>query len=580
MTLQSRPRCSTRASPDKLILPVLVVRPSPLALQPLGDSGVADSTARVAKAAVPKGTLCVQIYDHLGTLFQDQDFADLFPRRGQPAEAPFRLALVTLLQLMEGLSDRAAADAVRSRIDWKYLLWRELEDAGCDFSVLSEFRARLMTGGAEQRLLDQLLEALRAHQLVKARGRVRTDSTHLVAAVREVHRLERVIETLRAALNVLATIVPAWGQAIIPTEWVERYGRRAEDYRLPQDGANRTAYAEAVGNDGYSLLDALWVDSAPSWLCQIPAVEILRQVWVQNFIPTDGGARWREPKDLPPGARYLTSPYETEARYSKKRNQTWRGYKVHLTETCDEELPHLLTAGHAEAATTGDNDAWPAIHHALEATTLLPRLPLVDAGDVEATRLVESRTSYGIELMGPTPGNHRWQLQQGIGFDLASFHIDWEAKQAQCPAGKVSLHSRAEIDHRGNDVVKFVFAKSDCSVCPSLTPCTTAVDKRRSITVRAHPLDEALPAARGREQTAEFKQQYHRRAGIEGTISQAVRGFGLRRRRYRGQVKTPLQHIATAMAINLVRLGAWFTGVAPGKTRVAAFTRVMAPVAA
>jgi transposase len=551
-----------------------------MSLQPLVDYLVPDSTARVAKAAFPKGTLCLQIYDQLGTLFQDQDFATLFPRRGQPAQSPFRLALVTVLQFMEGLSDRAAADAVRSRIDWKYLLCLELEDAGFDFSVLSEFRQRLIAGGAEQRLLEQLLEALRARQLVKARGRARTDSTHVLAAIREVNRLERVIETLRAVLNALATVVPAWVQAIIPVEWVERYGRRAEDYRLPQDGAKRTAYAEAVGNDGYQLLDALWADSAPPWLGKIPAVEILRQVWVQNFIPTDDGARWREPKDLPPGARYLNSPYETEARYSKKRNQTWLGYKVHLTETCDEELPHLITAVHTEAATTGDNDALPAIHEALGTATLLPSLHLVDSGYVEAKRLVESRITYGIDLIGPTPGNHRWQFQQGVGFDLASFHIDWEAKQAQCPAGKISVNSRAEIDHRGNDVVKFVFAKSDCSVCPSLTLCTTAVDKRRSITVRAQPLHEALQAARDREQTAEFKQQYQQRAGIEGTISQGVRGFGLRRTRYRGPVKTHLQHIATAVAINLVRLGAWFDGVAPGKTRVSAFRRVMAPAMA
>lgn len=551
-----------------------------MSLQPLVDSVVPDSTARVAKAAFPKGTLCLQIYDHLGTLFQDQDLADLFPRRGQPAEAPFRLALVTLLQFLEGLSDRAAVEAVRSRIDWKYLLCLEWEDAGFTCSVLSEVRERLMAGGAEQRLLEQFLEALRAHQLVKVRGRVRPDSTHVVAAVREGNRLERVIETLRAALNVLATVVPAWVQATVPTEWVERYGRRAEDYRLPQDDAKRTAYAEAVGNDGYRWLDALWADSAPPWLREIPAVEVLRQVWLQNFIPPDGGAGWREPKDLPPGARYLNSPYETEARYSKKRNQPWLGYQVHLTETCDENLPHLITAVHTEAATTGDNDVLPALHDALEAATLLPSTHLVDAGYVEAKRLVESLTTYGVELVGPTPGNHRWQFQPGFGFDLASFTLDWEAKRAPCPAGKWSLNSRAEIDHRGNDVVKFVFAKADCSVCPSLTQCTTAVSKRRSITVRAQPLHEALQAARHREQTAEFKQQYQQRAGIEGTISQGVRAFGLRRSRYRGQAKTRLQHLATAAAINLVRLDAWFAGIAPGKTRVSAFTRVMATVVA
>src|SRR6266480_2806462 len=112
-----------------------------MSLQPELEYSVPEQTARIARVAFPKSTLCMRIYDQLGTIFQDQDFADIFPQRGQPAEAPFRLALVTILQFVEGLSDRAAADAVRARIDWKYLLCLELDDAGFDFSVLCEFRS-------------------------------------------------------------------------------------------------------------------------------------------------------------------------------------------------------------------------------------------------------------------------------------------------------------------------------------------------------------------------------------------------------------------------------------------------------
>jgi transposase len=268
----------------------------------------------VAKAAFPKGTLCLQLYDHLETIFQDQDFADLFPRRGQPAAAPFRLALVTVLQFVEGLSDRAAAEAVQGRLDWKYLLCLELEDPGFDHSVLCEFRARLLASGAERRLLEQLLAPLQAHQLVKARGRVRTDSTDVVAAIRTMNRLERVIETLRAALNILATVVPEWLQVTVPVAWLERYGLRAEDSRFPQQEAERTAYAEMVGCDGYALFAALYAETAPPWLRELPAVETLRQVWIQNFLPVyEGGARWRDKADLPPGALYINSPYDPEA---------------------------------------------------------------------------------------------------------------------------------------------------------------------------------------------------------------------------------------------------------------------------
>jgi transposase len=179
-----------------------------------------EETSRVAQAAFPKGNLCLHIAAVLGPIYKDDQFAALFPRRGQPAEAPGRLALVTVLQYVEGLSDRQAADAVRGRIDWKYALGLSLIDPGFDHTVLSEFRSRLVEGKAEQLLLDTLLKCLQEHDLVKARGRQRTDSTHVLADVRKLNRLERVGETMRAALNELAMMAPDWLQALAPAAWL------------------------------------------------------------------------------------------------------------------------------------------------------------------------------------------------------------------------------------------------------------------------------------------------------------------------------------------------------------------------
>src|SRR5262249_11701657 len=156
-------------------------------------------------------------------------FADLYPNVGQPAEAPWRLALVTILQFAENLTDRQAADAVRGRIDWKYALGLELTDAGFDFSVLSEFRTRLIAVGAEEHLLTQMLTLFVDRGLLKARGTQRTDATHIVAAVRELNRLEIVGETLHHALNVLAQVAPAWWQDQVSAEWFLRYGQRFSD---------------------------------------------------------------------------------------------------------------------------------------------------------------------------------------------------------------------------------------------------------------------------------------------------------------------------------------------------------------
>ena len=551
-----------------------------MSLQPVSIYTVPEQTARVARVAFPHSSLCMRLYDQLGTIFEDQDFADLFPKSGQPTQSPFRLALVTILQFLEGLSDRGAADAVRGRIDWKYLLCLELEDPGFDYSVLCEFRSRLLTGGAESRLFDKVLSVLREQKLVKERTLQRTDSTQVLAAVRDLNRLERVVETLRAALNVLATVEPDWVVANIPVEWADRYEKRAEEYRLPADEKEREKFAEQVGRDGNALLDAIWSEEAPVWMRSIPKIETLRRVWVQDFVIVEGVMKWRQTDNVPPSGERISSPHDSEARYAYKRSATWVGYKVHLTETCDEETPNIITNVHTDEAVVNDNDALPEIHRQLSRAELLPDKHLVDAGYVEAQGLVESRQKYDVELIGPVQSNGRWQQVQGNGFDISHFEIDWEGKKATCPEGKVSSSWKEGKDGRGNEVINVAFAKADCSRCPSLAQCTKAKIKRRTINIKPRELHEALQQARKREKTEEFKEEYKKRSGIEGTISQGVRAFGIRRSRYIGKAKTHLQHLATAAAINLERVADWFAGVGREKTRTSAFARVMRPLAA
>src|SRR5215204_483547 len=209
--------------------------------EPVGE--IPAETARVARAAFPKGTVVTRLRDEFDALYQDEDFRTLYPARGQPGLTSWRLALVTVFQFLEHLSDRQAADAVRARIDWKYALGLELTDPGFHFSVLAEFRARLVAGGAEHLLLDTMLERFKARGLVKARGKQRTDSTHVLAAVRDLSFLELVAETLRAALDDLAAVAPDWLRGVAKPVWFERYGRRVEDYRLPKSREEREALA-------------------------------------------------------------------------------------------------------------------------------------------------------------------------------------------------------------------------------------------------------------------------------------------------------------------------------------------------
>jgi transposase len=362
---------------------------------------------RRRRSSFRKGNPLLQLRDELGPVFADADFADLFPKRGQPGLAPWRLALVTLLQFRENLADRRAAEAVRARIDWKYVLGLELTDPGFDASVLCEFRARLVEGGAEERLLHKLLDRCRALGLLKARGRQRTDATHVLASIRVLNRLELVGETLRAALNELATVAPDWLRGAVPEAWSKRYARRIEDDRLPRTATEREAYARTVGEDGFALLDRLEGPGTPGGLRSLPKVAVLRRVWARHFArdgapPSGGGGgvRFRPKEELPPAGK-IETPHDPEARFRHRGGVSWVGYIVHLSETCEDDAVHLLTHVMTTTATVHEARCTAVIHGALAAKGLSPSEHLVDAAYVDAELLVRSREELGIALIGP-----------------------------------------------------------------------------------------------------------------------------------------------------------------------------------
>ncbi|HET9921941.1 MAG TPA: transposase, partial [Ktedonobacteraceae bacterium] len=279
-----------------------------MSMYPQELGSIPEETARVARAACPKGTLAMRLRDALGELYQDEQFAALYPVEGQPAYAPWRLAVVTVLQYAENLTDRQAANAVRERIDWKYSLGLDLSDPGFDFSLLSEFRTRLVEEGAESLLLDRLLEVCRERGWLKAGGKQRTDSTHVLARVRSLSNLECVGETLRAVLDDLAALAPGWLVQQISPDWFERYSHRVENYRLPKAESQRTALAQQIGADGMHLLHALEQPQVPAELKDVASVELLRQVWQQYYDLAGGKANWRAGPQESSGEGIIRSP--------------------------------------------------------------------------------------------------------------------------------------------------------------------------------------------------------------------------------------------------------------------------------
>jgi transposase len=546
-----------------------------MSLKPSIIEPVPRATARVARAAFPKGNLYLSMRDELGTLFADLDFAALYPERGQPAFAPWRLALITVMQFLENLSDRQASEAVRSRIDWKYALSLNLTDPGFDHSVLCHFRDRLVASGRQEVLLDRFLELLRERRLLKERGRQRTDSTHVLAAVRAMSRLELVMESLRAALNQLAEEAPAWISQVAAPQWFTRYGVRIEETRLPRTDKAREELAKAVGKDGSRLLSRL-EDERPE-LLQLPTVETLREVWQRHYTRDEAGeVHWRRNKDLPRAASAIESPYDVEARHSQKRELSWTGYKVHLSETCDDNLPRLITNVRTTQATEQDVAWTSGIHEALARKQLLPDRHLVDTGYIDAQLLVESRQKYEIDLFGPPRLDPSWQKRDG-GYDAALFEIDWRAEKAICPEGKLSSywHEYQPNERYLRTVVRVRFKKKDCLQCPSRSKCVrNKTGAPRSLTLPPESMYQALRETRTMLDSEDGRREYQLRAGVEGTISQGVRRGTLRRTRYRGLEKTHLQEVATAAGINLLRTINHLNGKQPAKTRKSRFAKL------
>jgi transposase len=523
---------------------------------------VPEATAAAVKAAFPKGNLYLDLHEELGSLYRDDLFADFYADRGHPVEiAPWRLAMATVMQYIEGLTDRQTADAVRRCMDWKYALSLELSDPGFDFTLLHDFRQRLLSHDGAQLMLDTLLETCKERGWIKTRGKQRTDSTYVVAAIRRLYYLECVQQAMHHALNELSEVAPQWVQAWAPLEWYERYGPRADLFRLPKETSKRNALALVIGADGYELMDALWRDASVRALLELPAVEILRQIWIQHYYRCTATRleeiRWRDTADQPPTAQLIQSPYDLDARYGTKRDMNWVGYKVHLSETCDEDQPHLITQVTTTLATTSDFVMGEAIEQDLADRDLLPGSHLVDSGYVVAELLVSGPRKHQIDVVGPPLGSSSRQHREHLGYDLHSFVIDWEAQQAMCPQGHRSVKWTPGPSQSGLPVIRIRFHKATCLACPRRSACTSSKEAARQITVKPQAQHEAIEAARRRQETAEYKVLYALRAGVESTISQGARRFDLRRSRYIGLARTHLQQTINATAMNLVRLAAW-----------------------
>lgn len=528
---------------------IMSLKPKPPRPMPAG-------TARLGTTLLRPGSPYRLVGDELYAEYREEDFVDLYAVEGKPALSPVDLAFVTAFQFLENLSDREVIEALRLRVDFKYALHLPLDDEGFDASVLCEYRQRVIAHRAEARLFETVIKQLNARGLIKKRGRQRSDSLAILTRVRDLNRLERVVETLRLALCALLGADTEWTRTTVPPEWESVYGERCVAERLTE--AQRQDLTRRVGSDGQWLLARLQDAGTPAALRKLEAVQVLATVWAQQFEIVEGQVVYRE-EGAHDGKTRIQTPHDPEARYSKKGAQQWIGDKLQVTETDDEDKPHLITDVSVTSSVETDHEALDGIQERLIEREVPPSEHYGDGGYVSEGNLARS-AARGIDLLGPAPADQGRQARLTGGLTLDQFHLNREAGEVTCPAGQVR---QCRVQRK--DAWVFRFPKAVCLACPLHDRCCTG---RGGRTVRFGTHYELLQAARKRQQTAEFKETYRQhRAGVEGCLSALVRGQGVRVARYTRRAKRHLFALFMAAGVNLRRAARWLAGIRPQAKR-------------
>lgn len=506
---------------------------------------VPEDTRRIGEQVLREGNVYREIGDRFGELFPgDEVFAQLYDPGGRGAEPPQLMALVTVFQMLEKVPDRLAAEWVVSRIDWKYALHLPLGYAGFHFTDLLAFRNRLMAQQQERLLFDRFFSRLQHLGLIKLRGKTRTDATHVLGLVEKLGRMELVTESVRVAVNAVKKEDLNWTEEHLPATFLESYADRQSEYGLSD--ARVQAKLIRTGEDGLWLLRII-EQSAPAAVQHLAEVAVLRQVLAQQF--PEGPAA--PPSKRPAGRDVIESPNEPEVRYGKKRDKKWDGYKAQVSETCDVAYPHLIIDLEPSQAPSHDSNELDAIQQRILARGVHPAEQNVDQGYTSAENIYTSRQK-NIELLGkPLADTHAH-----AAFRQDQFQINELTHTPTCPNQHTcgSWTETAQADWPASRVV-IHFPGPTCCACQFFGQCTVNPKGR---TLELHPFRTILVEWRQQAQQEAYRQRLRLRAGIEATISELVRKYGLRHCRYRGKSKLRLQTCFTAIAVNLARLARWW----------------------
>lgn len=516
-----------------------------MSLQDNWSTEIPEDTKSCGEQLLPADNPYRLVGEHVTEILSLADFRALYSQIGRGALCPIILALVTVFQFLERIPDRAAAQWAVLRLDWKYALHVPLLWPGFHFSSLSKYRQRLMEHEAERLVFERVLQWVQAYGLLKKHGQQRTDSTYVVGCVERLTRLELVWETLRVALRALKQAAPTWFEETLPAVFQATYQTRRSEWQLSD--TEIAAEMQQAGRDGVWLLSVL--ADAPSQVDSLVEIDTLQRVWAQQFevvVEAEPRVEVRPPSGRGKGKDLLVSPHDPEARWSKKRDTEWRGYKMHVTETVeDDPAGRFITDICAVTATEDDSETTGVIQQRLVAQDVPPEQHYVDQGYTSGANLAQSQ-ARGIELVGPVGDD---TAGKPAGYRQSDFRLDFATQQARCPQGQVApkWYPRPQADGYLGAEIQF---RDRCNDCPVQAQCAPGKNGR---TLKVNPYHALLAQRRAEQHTPAFKHRMHRRAAIEGTISELTRTHGARRARYRGQSKVHLQMLFIGAAVNLKR---------------------------
>lgn len=520
-----------------------------MSLPMIDRSEIPADTAKLGQELMAADNLYRQLGDKLANLIKDEDFAWMYSPLGGPGISPVILALVTVLQVMEKLPDRLAADMVRVRIDWKYALHLPLSWGGFCWTNLSHFRQRLIEHEAEYLVFDKLVQELVELGFIQRGGKQRTDSMSILGLVAQLSRLELVLETLRVVLAQIKQVDGGWLEKNVPISYLERYQTRKQSYKMT--GEEIKVELEQAGAEGLWLLQQVGRGSAV--IQGLAKVKEMAEIWGQQF-EWDEAGRYGGPRSKLAGHGLIQSPHEPEVRYREKREKHWQGYMAQVSETAEAKgAENFITDIGVTDAQVSDVRSLPQVQQRLIERGVSPGEQDVDQAYVSGTSLAQSE-AQGIKLVGA--------IAPEVGpkeFKLSDFEVDVATKQATCPAGQTATSWSEQRRPDGTRQYTFHFGEQ-CPTCPLRPRCTEAKAGR---TLTYHEHHAQVEKCRAEMATPEFKAAMKRRTPVEGTISQVARAGG-RYARYRGLRKVNLQLVFTAVGLNLRRLGAaWARGYTP-----------------